>query len=104
QNDGSLRYRFLPGLPRNGLDIASWARSRSQKRLTNYSPTRGLGFLDVFLPLWRTMVPAFRLAVARRARHSGASCRLLSRRRLFRIAFFNRAARFPLLERDGIAR
>src|SRR5204863_9909367 len=57
-----------------------------------------------FLPLLRTMEPAFRLAAARRARHSGASSCLLSRRRLFRIALFNGTARFPLLERDGIAR
>src|SRR5207249_10383488 len=98
--DGSLHYRFLPRLSRNCLDLASWARSRSRKRLTNFRPIRRLGFLDLFLPLLRTMEPAFRLAVAWRARHSGASRRLFSRRRLFRIASFNANARFLFLALD----
>src|SRR5207244_11527225 len=102
--DGSLPYRCFPRLPHNRLDIASRARSRSRKRLTNYSPSRRLVFLDLLLPLLRTVEPAFRLAVAGRARHSGASRRLFSRHRLFRIALFNGAARFSLLERDRIAR
>src|SRR5207244_8898240 len=96
--------RFLPRLPRNRLVITSWAQSRSRKRLANYSPNRRLGVLDLFLSLLRTMESAFRLAVAGRARRSGASRRFLSRGRLFRIAFFNGPAWFPLLERDRIAR
>src|SRR5712691_2957588 len=68
------------------------------RRAARHRTSRGLGLLDLLLSVLRAMELVAVSAVFRRFVGPGASGGVLSCRRVFRVALFNGAGRFHLLE------
>ena len=93
-----LEPRFFPRLSRNRWLVAQMFSASDRQRAAHHRANRGLGILDLLLSLLRAMELVAIAAIVWRIVDLGASRRILSYRRLLRVALLDGAHRIYLLE------